>query len=178
MTKDNLYNSSVADFRNKNKYILTLKRRADMYISSVLLGRQINGIVDQKKCFNEVFNIMGINTRVADELLFPHIKKYIEKLVNVNDFQHATVKYYNNFINCIEEFEKHKGSKLYISHFNTREALMEFNKFLAEKRQMNNNSIKKRLMEKSDKLTTPRRFKLTTSGRSKLTTSRRSKLTT
>ena len=34
------------------------------------------------------------------------------------------------------------------------------------------------LVQKPDKLTTPRRFKLTMSGRSKLTTSRRSKLTT
>jgi hypothetical protein len=33
-------------------------------------------------------------------------------------------------------------------------------------------------LEKTGKLTTPRRFKLTTSGRSKLTTPRRSKLTT
>jgi|ERR1035437_5403901 hypothetical protein len=34
------------------------------------------------------------------------------------------------------------------------------------------------ILEKTDKLTTPRRFKLTTLGRSKLTTPRRSKLTT
>lgn len=146
MTKENLYKSNVDDYLKKNKYILTLKRRADNYISYWILSHHGIGIFSQKDVYNAVFNIRSLNTKVEDELLTANFQLYFQHLENEHNYQKATLKYYNNLLNCLKEYEKQLlGKRLWLSHFNDKANLIDFSRFLATKRLMNDNTIRKRI---------------------------------
>ena len=147
MTKEHLYKNTVPDFTRKNDHIILMKQRVDKYISDRLLNNSQLGELNQKGAHNAAFNNNPVNSDQADEkLLIPVFSKYFSNLDAEFNYQAATLKYYNNLKGCLEEFEKDiVKHKLCLVDFNTKSSLINFCKFLGEKRGMNDNSIAKRL---------------------------------
>lgn len=144
MTKENLFKSTVPDYEKKNKYILTLKQRLDKHIAERLLNPFAFEKVWQNECYNIVF---GINQPKWKDmvLILPLYKKYIEKLINEHDYQNATIKYYNNLYYCLKAYQEKTGVALSVLSFAEKKGLIDFKTFLADKRGMNDNSIRKRI---------------------------------
>lgn len=144
MTKENLFKSTVPDYEKKNKYILSLKRRLDKHIADKFSNPMSFEKVWQNECYNIVF---GINQPTWKDvvLILPLYKKYTEKLINEHDYQNSTIKYYNNLYYCLEAYQKNKVEALTVLSFAEKKGLIDFKKFLAEKRGMNDNSIRKRI---------------------------------
>ena len=144
MTKENLFKNTVQDFETKNKYILTLKKRLDKHITERLLNPMSFGMVWQEECYNAVFRI-DKTPRMNEILVLPQFEKYIAKKFNENNYQPATEKYYNNLKNCLDAYQEEKNERKWIIHFAEKNGLIDFKRFLAEKRGMNDNSIRKRI---------------------------------
>src|ERR1035437_1952492 len=56
MTKDNLYKSTVPDYKKKNDHIILMKQRVDKYISERLLNNSQLGKINQEEAHNAAFN--------------------------------------------------------------------------------------------------------------------------
>src|ERR1035437_2570040 len=147
MTKENLYKSIVPDYKKKNDLIILMKQRVDKYISDRLLNNSQLGEINQKGAQNAAFNNNPVNSDQADnKLLVPIFSNYIANLNTEYNYQASTMKYYNNLKGCLEEYGKDiVKHNLSTFDFNSKLSLINFCKFLGEKRGMNDNSIAKRL---------------------------------
>ena len=88
MTKDNLYKSTVPDYKKNNGQILLMKQRVDKYINERLLHSSQLGKINQKEAYNAAFNINQVNTDQADtKLLIPFFSKYVSNLNAENNYQ-------------------------------------------------------------------------------------------
>ena len=103
MTKDNLYKSTVPDYKKKNDHIILMKQRVDKYISDRLLNNSQLGKINQEEAHNAAFNHNPVNTNQVDnKLLIPIFCKYISNLNAEYNYQASTMKYYNNLKGCLE----------------------------------------------------------------------------
>ena len=147
MTKDLYFKNIIPDYEFKNNYIQRLKSKVDYYISGQLLNPLGLGIhmLSQKECYELCFGEPLGNKFLKEFILLEKFDEYLKGLDKEHDYKQSTIKYYNNLKNCLKEFGKEKGVILGVGQFTDTAGIIEFKKFLATKRGMNDNSIRKRL---------------------------------
>jgi hypothetical protein len=101
ITKDNLYKSSVPDFKMINEHILLMKQRVNKYISDHLINKSE---MNQREALNIALGISII--QVESQLLIPFFSRYIAKLNSEFNYQPKTLQYYNTLRERLEEIGK------------------------------------------------------------------------
>lgn len=164
MTKENLYNSKVADFEKLNNETLKLKVLVDSYL--LLKFRVYKPEISQKECLQFISkdyyngNVFDGTPYTLDRFAPPAPKKmlndYLTDFYNLKSKElvnRTGLKDYKSLYNAVIEYQKFSNKSLTLNDINEKGFVLDFRNFLIMKHPeeyktkggLNDNTIYKRL---------------------------------